>query len=307
MTEIKYSKQSLILYGLPGVGKTVSALSVLKLPGLKVRFLSLDPNAIQGVQHALKIHKIVVEPGQLVVASPPVSTLDNVNDLKNMVAARAEYINSTTKEALAVKSKDRSPAFLAILKGFNAFKGTDIATGEEVNLDSVMRWDSDCVLIVDGLTAINEALMEEARGTQRVATTEADYGHAQSGLVRYFVLTSKMPHSTILLAHAKASNTVDDKGNITRTSYRVALPGVALDTQVSAYYSDTIFCYTVTTALGQKHYWSGSAYVEPGVMANVVARSIPTKSGLIPDFSLPEYNFFKTSASSISNLIQTKV
>lgn len=120
-----------MIYSSAGTGKTISAMTALKVPNLKVRVLCTETNALTGIEEALAIHGITeLKEGQLTIA--------------------VAQSSSSSLEEFQDNSSDSF--YKAITTKLFQFNGIDAATGKEVKLGKVQDWGTDTLFILDGMT-----------------------------------------------------------------------------------------------------------------------------------------------------------
>ena len=184
--------------------------------------------------------------------------------------------------AVKVQTGDRKDYrhYLDIQMGLVDFKGIDYATKEEVNCGNIGDWGDDTILCIDGLTPISDALWAETKGA-RIDPIQSDYGAIQNKLNTLISnITQNTDCSILLLGHAKLAT--DEVTGLEKVS--VNIPGNALAGTFPGYFDNVI--YAKRTNKGE-FVWTGKQ-----IGVSIVARDIPELDGLIPDFSLKDYNFF---------------
>lgn len=275
-------KNNILLYGLGCSGKSYALATLLKIPGLKLRMLATDRNAIRGLETGIRDYKINLVEGQLIVNI--VKARQSSSIFKKAAVNHQKYLELGGAEAMAVKieRKDRLnyKHFLDIQMGLAEFVGIDYFTKAETNCGNIGDWDETNVLAIDGLTAINNALWDETKAT-RVDPIQSDYMAIQVKLNTLINnLTQHTECSVILPAHAKKA--VEDVTGIERISPDV--PGNALAGRLLGYFDNGIYAHSDSKG---NFFWAGKK-----LNVETAARDLPAKDGLTPDFSLPEYGFF---------------
>jgi len=159
--------------------------------------------------------------------------------------------------------------------------------------DNSLMVYNNTILILDSLTSVVEALVEETLAN-RIAIVLSDYGVVQNNLLTMIIrpLTELSNCSVVMIGHPVLS---DDPNANQPTAEEVKngadkiqklYPktfGTKLNETLSSKFSDTIYQYTDNG----KYYWCG---YKRGVMTSV--RNIPKKDKLNPDFSDKQYDFF---------------
>lgn len=280
-------KNTILLFGLGGTGKTVSIMSLLKIPGLKLRILLTDSNTLSGIRAGLQIHDIKLSPGQLIVMSPLQKT-DNKKIFSQTTEDHAKYLKLSSKDLFKVEidsnTRSKYQHFLDIQRGMSDFIGIDFFTKEIVNCGNIgdsTQWDTSCFLAIDGLTTISRAISDETL-CGRTNLQIQDYGDIQNKLESFiYKLTTFTDCSVGILAHAK----VADAELSAIETISVAIPGTALSGKLTGFFTNSIYCENIDG----KRYWQGLA---KGRRISISVRDIPEKEKLEPDFSKPEYTFF---------------
>lgn len=186
-----------MLYSGAGTGKTISAMSVLKVKdalgkGLKVRIHAIEANSMTGIQEALKIHDITdLEEGQLTIAVPSSTAAANTSEFME---------------------RETDAFYVAIIEQLISFKGVDVKTGKQVNLGKVMSWGADCVYILDGMTMFESAC--SARGRKKYSQEPGGGKDARMAFYRgqealvggVFQIAEESKCHVIILAHQAMSD-----------------------------------------------------------------------------------------------------
>lgn len=232
-TEEPKSAFSVLLYGPAGVGKTVSLYSLLKA-GQKVRFLGLEANAFNGMKYAKELFLAgggKLNPGDLSIARP--------SKPKRGLAEFASAVEGATKKALKVqrsevdlkkKDYDGFSNTVAITANF-----TDEETGE--SLGSAEDWGKDTTLVIDGLTALSELIIQHNIGG-KIAIDQGEWGISQGYLKNFLrLLTDQLQCNLVLIAHPKKE--VDEVGG-GKKIYPASL-GNAMDNWLPTIFTDVIY------------------------------------------------------------------
>lgn len=184
----------IFIYGGAGVGKSTTALSLLKNPKLKLVLLALEATTLEAVRNCFEVHQIEeLLPGQLTLVVPDPAKAANED---------------------AFKSNTDGTFFDNIVKAlFAKSEATDVATGEAVKLKAFNQYDEDTVLIFDGVSALVETITNRANSDalfKKVSDNGmAVYGIGQKYIVGLFnQLTKGTRAHVIVLGHQKMA---DDK------------------------------------------------------------------------------------------------
>lgn len=184
----------IFIYGGAGVGKSTTALSLLKNPNLKLVLLALEATTLEAVRNCFEVHQIEeLLPGQLTLVVPDPAKAANED---------------------AFKSNTDGTFFDNIVKAlFARSEATDVATGEAVKLKAFNQYDEDTVLIFDGVSALVETVTNRANSDALVKKV-SDNGMAVYGIGQKYItglfnqLTKGTRAHVIVLGHQKMA---DDK------------------------------------------------------------------------------------------------
>lgn len=179
-----------MIYSSAGTGKTISAMTALKVPNLKVRVLCTETNALTGIEEALAIHGITeLQEGQLTIA-----------------------VAQSTSSSLEEFQDNSSDAFYKAITGklFN-FIGTDVASGKEVRLGKVQEWGTDTLFILDGMTMFESSCsgrgLTIAKSQNNAKDARAIFYAGQKVLVgAVFSLIEESKGHVLVLAHQAMSD-----------------------------------------------------------------------------------------------------
>jgi len=270
-----------LIYGQPGIGKSVSLVTLLKVKNLKVRILAMEDNALPAIRDGLRIHGITeLEEGQLTIA-----------EVKG---------GSITTSDKFISQTDDSSYQAAVTKLMN-YVGFDVATGKEVKLGNVMSWDNNCVLCLDGLTMLQYAcynrgkVKADANGTGK--DPRAAFYAGQDSLIGYcYQLLQNSKAHIVILAH----ETQSDEVAVSKHKALLKIhPQLGTRSIVSSFLGRfNVVLYAKQNKQTRKYVWSGE---EPDTMT--VVRNITTKdityegkavnlNNLPADFSWEGYSWF---------------
>jgi hypothetical protein len=268
----------MVLYSQAGVGKTVSTMSLLKIPNLKVRVLALEDNAFSGIEEGLRIHDIKdLEPGRLIISE-----------------VRGKGI--TSKDTFIDQTDDSF--YQACVTRLMNFTGNDVVSGEEAKLGNAMSWDKDSVLVIDGLTMLQFGC--HSRGKVKAGNNKdprAAFFQGQDALVGYiYQLLQQAKCNIIVLAHEAVSDEEAISKHPGLTPIHPALGTRSIVSQFLGRFNVVLYAkYNMQT---RQYVWSGE---EKGV--KTITREINvdgkkynnrpvTLSNLPADFSADCYSFF---------------
>lgn len=280
-----------LIYGRNGSGKSIGGMSLLKNPNLKLRVLAIDANAMYGIEDAIKIHKVTPVEGQLVICQPKLSSTDARASFKAIMTGSSARGAKTPKELI----KGR---YDSIINALDNFVGIDYATRNEVPCGCFYDWKEDTVLIIDGLSTVTEAIEDYERvKLQDPSNPEKpingwDFTRNVQDKVNQFaeLLTSPSMVSCHVLMYGHEKRTTHEVTKQDRITFSLAgQKGVSM---FMGKFATILYAECVTTPKGKFYYWNN---LKDGTDA--VARGIPKSdkldyARLIPDFTLPEYDFF---------------
>lgn len=284
-------KTNVLLYGEGGTGKSGSIATIFKLldkePNLKVRFLSTESNALEGLSEGLERHKIKLKEGNLayMVCRPDVKTALSMKEQARNY--KDNFLDVSERDALKVKistgDRSKSKTFLSILYGTADFKGTDYVTKETKSYGDILTWDETHILVVDSLSACCEYLMADIVAI-RSATIMSDFKDGQHNLKNKLILplTEQTSCSIIMLGHPILSidpnvkQPKEDENKIKKIYPRTI--GTQLNGYIESRFTETIYSYIDHL---DNFYWAGK---KQGVSTS--PRKIPREDKLKQDFSL---------------------
>lgn len=183
----------------------------------------------------------------------------------------AQKINNFSFEALAKMTdinKRKYDQFIDLLKCMANF--TCQRDGKAYG--PIDKWNTDRALVVDSLTGVNIMAMNLVVGSKPVKS-QADWGVAMDNLER---LVQKLCIDTtchfVLIAHSERETDEVLGGS----KIMAGTLGRKLGPKLPRFFSDVI----LAEKMGDKFTWSTAA-----VGADLKARNLPIKDGLVPDFS----------------------
>ena len=229
----------MLIYGDTGTGKTFSAYTLFNTP-YKIRFLSAENNAVEGMREAKKFYesknKKKVENLSIMIPERP------KRNLAGIVESQQGFLNKTLESQLLTSDPDRKKytRYLEILKGMLHFVDTDTKESH----GCIDTWGNDIVFIVDSLTIICEAIKQSVLGSKIKANYD-EWAAMQNLLMQLILqLTEELSSNVVLIAHPKKDN---DTGKIYPSSV-----GIALDAIIPTRFSEVVWSYR----RGSTFYWS---------------------------------------------------
>lgn len=253
---------NVLLMGPSGTGKTHS-IGTLVDSGLEVFYLALESGmeSLMGY-YADKKTPIPANLHWHVLKAPDTSFEDMI--------ANATKINTMNLESLAKMTdpnRGRHNQFISLFQALNSFQ--DERTGQ--NFGDVTSWDTNRVLVIDGLTGVCAAALSLVVGGKPVRS-QSDWGIAQQQaetLLRKLCDGCKCHF--VLLSHIERE--VDPVlGGI---KLMASALGKALAPKLPAMFSDVI----LTAREGSKWSWDTA-----NAQADLKTRNLPIAGNLEPDF-----------------------
>lgn len=253
---------NVLLMGPSGTGKTYS-IGTLVDQGVEVFFLALEPGmeslfgywTDRGLEVPSNLHWHSL-------AAPKASFTEMI--------ASATNINTLPLDALAKMidpNRSKHNRFIELLKALNDFP--DDRTGEKFG--PVDEWDQTRVLVVDGLTGINNCAMSLVVGGKAVRS-QSDWGIAQ-GQVKAIIqkLCEACICHFILIGHVERE-TDQVLGGV---KLMISTLGKALAPDIPIMFSDVI----LTVRNADKWQWDTASAI-----ADVKTRNLPIKGDNLPTF-----------------------
>jgi hypothetical protein len=253
---------NVLLMGPSGSGKTYSIGTLVDM-GLEVFFLALEPGmeSLMGywTDRGLEVpenfhwHKLA---GPKASFAEMISSATNINTLPLDALAKAVDPN-----------RSKHNRFIELLKALNNFP--DDRTGEVFG--PVDEWDQTRVLVVDGLTGINNCAMSLVVGGKPVRS-QSDWGIAQ-GQVKSIIqkLSENCQCHFILIGHVERETDAVLGG----VKLMISTLGKALAPDLPIMFSDVI----LTERNADKWSWNTAS-----ALADVKTRNLPIKADIPPTF-----------------------
>lgn len=254
-----------LLMGPSGTGKTYSISTLCNTAlGLEVFYLATEPGletllgvwADKGLPIPQNLHWHYMQP-----KAAGFSSLLNAADLVGKF---------NLKQLSDLSDPDRGKNnrfydFIGILNNFTCQR-----TGAKFG--SVDSWGTNRVLVIDGLTEVNQMALSMVVGTKPVRS-QSDWGIAQNNLMMLLrMLTAGCNCHLVLIAHVERETDLVLGG----VKLMVSTLGKAITGQIPAMFSDVI----LSVREGTKFYWDTASS-----MADVKTRNLPMEGKLEPDFA----------------------
>lgn len=269
-----------MIYSSAGTGKTISAMTALKVPDLKVRVLCTEANALTGIEEALAIHGITdLQEGQLTLAIPEVDSASSAD---------------------AFMTQETDNFYQSIISKIMMFKGQDVATGKQVNLGKVMSWKQDSLFILDGMTMFESACSSRGR---KIWATQAGgnkdprmaFYKGQDALVGgLFQIVENSGCHVLVLAHQAMSDEVQQEKHKLTKSINPGFGTRSVIDKLAGRFSSIL--YMRYNRQQKKFVWSAEekdAYtISRGIDRTKLKTMGINLSNLPADFSHELYNFF---------------
>lgn len=267
-----------MIYSSAGTGKTISAMTALKVPNLNVRILCTEANALTGVEEALSIHGITdLREGQLTIAIPDADS-------------------ATSADAFMTQETDAF--YQSIISKIMMFKGQDVATGKQVNLGKVMSWKNDSLFILDGMTMFESACSARGRKVCKetnVKDARMAFYKGQDALVGgLFQIVETSGCHVLVLAHQTMSDEVQQEKHKLSKGINPGFGTRSVIDKLAGRFSSIL--YMRYNQQQKKYVWSAEekdAYtISRGIDRTKLKALGVNLSNLPADFSHELYNFF---------------
>lgn len=274
-SDSKLGGPNILLMGPAGTGKTDSLGTIPST--LNTRYMSLE----KGLESLLNHYKRTNKPVPANLAwhhiTPPKSSFKEMRDM----AVKIGTIPMETLLKMPDTNKARYDMWETMLSAMSDFP--DDRTGKK--LGAVDDWGPGDCLVIDGLTGLNQAILQRVVGGKPVKSPQ-DWGVAQDQLEGFLrMLTTHCRCWIIVLAHVEREVDMVLGGN----KITVSSLGKALPPKIPAMFSDVILATREATT------WTWDTVSS---QAEIKARNLPWKSGLAPDFGAI-YENWKSSALSM--------
>lgn len=278
--EFKFPKKRLcaLIYSQPCMGKSVALVTLLKIPGLKVRLLVLEDNSLPAIEEGLKLHNITsLEEGQFTIAE-----------------VKGGGISSTDK---FIDQTDESSYINAVSKLLN-FSGFDVATSKDVKLGNTLNWGNDTVLCIDGLTMLQYACGN--RGHVKAVGNKdprAAFYAGQDALLGYvYQLMQNSKAHIVVLGHETTSDEVALSKHKQLMATHPALGTRSIVSPFLGRFNNVL--YAKLNKQTKKYVWSVEEDRVMTAHRNIVTKDNPyegkpvTLNNLPADFSYSGYHWF---------------
>jgi AAA domain len=254
---------NVILMGPSGSGKT-HAIGTLVETGLEVFYIPLESGAESLVGYWTD--RGLAVPSNLhmhALQQPQASFMD--------IAEAAKKTNSLPHDAVMKMVDARRSKYDGYLKLLGALHGfTDQRTG--VVYEPADQWGTDRVVVLDGLTGLNDYAMQLVIGG-RAERTQTDWGVAQAYVMSLIKkLCDGCTCHFVLIAHIEREVDVVQGG----VKLMVSTLGKAIAPIIPSKFSDVVLCKKDTNTFS----WSTAE-----ANADVKNRNLPLHNKLPPDFA----------------------
>jgi hypothetical protein len=241
----------IVLFGENCVGKTAATVTPLlaNVPNRRLVYLALDNNCMIGVDNGLAVHKIIPKEGELIYIEPA-----HVNSkVTNFLTSLETFQNQTASDARRGDSKttlgkEKYTFLLDSFKNLDNFIGTDYATGKQIKLGNAGKWDTNTILIVDGLSVIGEEVWNSTTG-HKILKGKDDYMPASALMLKALSMLTELPCHLILNAHQTYEHK-EVKGENNQVSIEVVWEalvqttvGVKSYSSLMGLFSEVVQCY----------------------------------------------------------------
>jgi len=222
---------NILLQGASGTGKTTSLKTLAKIPELKVFAIFTEPRYdILGGDFLSKIHHCYVPPAAVGWSS------------LTQMARQINTLSNDSLQKLASIDGQKYTQFLTLINQCN-----DFIDQNGVHHGDVATWNTDRVLVIDGLTGVSKMARKLRVGSKPVLT-QPDWGAAMT-MVQEFIdaLTTMTKCHLILITHIERE-TDEVSGS---TKIMVSTLGRKLAPMIPPNFGDVI----MATKNGSEFYW----------------------------------------------------
>lgn len=251
------------LMGPSGAGKTYAIGTLFDVPGVEVFYLGLEPGLETLLGYFTDRNLPIPENLHWHQVKAAESSFTEMMD----VVKKINTLSFDAVSKLQDPNRGKFTTFYNILAALNDFK--DERTGKSYG--AVDSWGTGRILIIDGLTGINNAAMTTVVGGKPVRN-QADWGVAQNmveNLLRK--LTEGSRCHFILLAHVEKETDMIQGGS----KISISTLGKALVPKIPAMFSDVI----LATREGDKYKWDTGS-----MTADTKSRNLSISSNHPPTF-----------------------
>jgi len=276
MTDETLNGFNAVLMGPSGTGKTHS-IGTLVDTGLEVFYIPLESGTESLVGYYTDRGKPVPDNLHIhALSQPKASFLDLMESAK-----RTNTLPHDTVMKMPDPNRAKYDGYLKLLTNLNGF--VDSRTGEKY--EPADEWGTDRVIVIDGLTGLNQFAMQLVIGG-RAERTQTDWGVAQSYVVSILdKLTAGCRCHFVLIAHVERETDMVQGG----VKLMMSTLGRAIAPTLPSKFSDVI----LTKKAVDKFTWSTAE-----TTADVKNRNLALKDNLPPSFG-PLYEKWKSRASGL--------
>jgi len=252
-----------ILMGASGTGKT-HAIGTLVDTGLEVFYIPLESGTESLIGYYTDKGQPVPDNLHIHALSQPKASFMDLFD----AAKRTNTLPHDAVMKMADPKRSKYDGYLQLLTSLNDF--TDNRTGEKFG--PADTWGTDRVVVVDGLTGLNNFAMQLVIGG-RAERTQTDWGVAQSYVMSLLrKLTDGCRCHFVLIAHVERETDLVLGG----VKLTVSTLGKAIAGTIPPLFSDVV----LTKKDVDKFFWSTAE-----ANADVKNRNLPLKAGQAPSFA----------------------
>ncbi len=248
-----------LLMGPAGTGKTYSTRTLFNIEGLEPIHFFFEPS--MSTISAIKESKWAY-------LNPYGKAVDW--DVLAQVGRHINTLGNKELQEAGVGNKRDFTQWLEMIALFNSFK-----TKQGEDLGDVMKWGTDRVLVIDGMTGMNRMARGLSAG-MRPLLTQPDYGVIMFNLQTMFeYLTSQVWCTLILIAHIEKEKDEISGGYVTT----VASVGRKLPPVIPPLFDDVI----LSIRKGDQFSWSVAEAADETQTKN---RTLPLRNDLEQDWAI---------------------